>query len=305
MVHTNKRVDGSSSYETIGQVRRYDMIGEGQYILGLGQLLVEGGRRDENLERADRMIRRAGAVGCRIVVLPECLDLGWTSPSAKELAAPIPGPHSDVLAKAAREAGVYVVAGLTERFGAKVYNAAVLISDAGEILALHRKINILSIAQDLYATGDRLGVVETPLGVIGLTVCADNFPDTLVFAHSLARMGAQLILSPSAWAVAANHDNQRDPYGGMWLDAYTQIAQLYDVYMVGVSNVGAVVGGPWDGQKCIGCSMAIGPGGTQLAKAPYGESADTLVTVNVAPVPRSVTGTAWSEFLRKRGYELP
>ena len=245
------------------------MIGEGQYTLGLGQLLVEGGQRDENLERADRMIHRAGTAGCRIVVLPECLDLGWTSPSAKDLAAPIPGPHSDVLAKAAREAGVYVVAGLTERVHArrassKVHNAAVLISDAGEILWVHRKINILSIAQDLYSTGDRLGVVETPLGVIGVTICADNLPDTLVFAHSLARMGAQLILSPSAWAVAANHDNQRDPYGGMWLDAYTQIARLYDVYMVGVSNVGAITGtvgwaevyrllhGDWPGRHATG-----------------------------------------------------
>lgn len=275
------------------------------YTLGLGQLLVEGGQCDENLVRADRMIHRAGTAGCRIVVLPECLDLGWTSPSAKDLAAPIPGPHSDVLAKAACEAGVYVVAGLTERAGPKVYNAAVLISDTGEILGLHRKINILTIAQDLYATGDRLGVVDTPLGVIGLTVCADNFPDTLVFAHSLARMGAQLILSPSSWAVAANHDNQRDPYGGMWLDAYTQIAQLYDVYMVGVSNVGPVIGGPWDGQKCIGCSTVIGPGGTQLAKAPYGEGAETLVTVDIAPMPRKVTGTAWSGFLRERGYSEP
>mgnify|MGYP000508473559 CR=1 FL=1 len=51
--------------------------------------------------------------------------------------------------------------------------------------------------------------------------------------------------------------------------------------------------------------MAIGPGGTQLAKAPYGEGAETLVTVNVTPMPREVTGTAWSDVLRKRGYDVP
>jgi predicted amidohydrolase len=83
------------------------------YRLGMGQMLVEGGRRDENLARADRMIRRAASTGCSIVVLPECLDLAWTSPTALDLAAPIPGPHSDVLADAARDVGIYVVGGLT------------------------------------------------------------------------------------------------------------------------------------------------------------------------------------------------
>ena len=37
-------------------------------------------------------------------------------------------------------------------------------------------------------------------------MAADNFPDSLVLGHSLARMGAQILLSPSAWAVPADHD---------------------------------------------------------------------------------------------------
>ena len=57
------------------------------YKLGMGQLLVVGGQRDANLGRADRMVRRAADAGCSIVVLPECLDLGWTNPTVSELAA--------------------------------------------------------------------------------------------------------------------------------------------------------------------------------------------------------------------------
>lgn len=272
------------------------------YKLGMGQILVEGGQRDANLARADRMIRRAADAGCSIVVLPECSDLGWTSPSVPDLAAPIPGPHSDVLATAAREAGIYVVCGLTERDGERIYNAAVLISDEGEILAKHRKINVLGIEQHLYSTGDRLTVTETPLGTIGIDICADNFSDSLVFAHSLARMGAQLILSPSAWAVPADHSNEQDPYGDTWRVPYETLSRLYGIYVVGVSNVGPVTGGPWDGQKCIGCSMAYAPGGTPLAEAPYGERAEELVVVDVEPVARPVRGTDWHRHLQERGY---
>jgi predicted amidohydrolase len=275
------------------------------YLVGMGQLLVEGGKPDANLTRASRMIQKAADAGCAVVVLPECLDIGWTSPMARELAAPVPGPHSDVLSFAAKDAGIYVVAGLTERDGDRIYNTAVLLSDEGTLLTKHRKINVLDIAQDLYSIGDRLSVVETPLGTIGIDICADNFGCSLVFAHAMARMGAQVILSPSAWAVAATHDNKETPYGGTWRIPYERITRLYDLYVAGVSNVGPVTGGPWDGQKCIGCSMAYGPGGEALASADYGDEAEQLVTFEVSPVERSVSGTSWHGHLQEKGYEGP
>ena len=48
--------------------------------LAMAQMLVEGGRLGENLRRAAEMIAAAASQGCQIVVLPECLDLGWTHP---------------------------------------------------------------------------------------------------------------------------------------------------------------------------------------------------------------------------------
>jgi predicted amidohydrolase len=108
--------------------------------------------------------------GCRLVVLPECLDLDWSDPSARELAQPIPGTHAERLARAAREHRVYVAAGLVERVGDRLDNVAVLIGPQGETLLHHRKINELDITLDLYSVGDRLGVVETELGTIGLNI---------------------------------------------------------------------------------------------------------------------------------------
>jgi predicted amidohydrolase len=247
------------------------------FSIGMGQMLVEGGRPEDNLDRAERMIEEAGRRGCYFLVLPECLDLGWTHPSARDLAQPLPGPYSDRLAAAARRAGVYVVAGLVERDGDRLYNAAVLISPEGELLLKHRKINELDIAHDLYSIGDRLGVADTPFGRVGVTICADNFPGTLAFGESLARMGARLLLSPCAWAVDADHDNGKEPYGGLWKGAYSTLARKFPVTVVGVSNVGWMTGGPWEGRKCIGCSLAVGPGGEVLAEGPYGESAEALL----------------------------
>ena len=272
--------------------------------IGMAQILVEGGRPGPNLDRAVAAIGRAAALGCRAVVLPECLNLGWTEPSARELAQTIPGLHFDRLAEAARTNRVHVAAGLVERSGPRLFNAAVLIGPTGELLLHHRKINELDIALDLYSIGDRLGVVETELGTIGLAICADNFSDSLAVGHVLARMGAQIILSPCAWAVDADHDNARDPYGQLWLDAYSELARLYDVTVIGVSNVGWLTAGPWKGRKCIGCSLAIGPTGV-LVRGPYGEAAEAVTVVEVGARPPVGRGTQVAGELRRRGYVGP
>ncbi len=273
------------------------------YKVGMGQIKVEGGAVKENLARAVSMIEQAAEKGCKIVVLPECLDCGWTYPESAKLAQPVPGAHSDVLAKAAKENNIYVVAGLTEKDGDQTFNTAVLMSGEGDILLKHRKINVLTIAQDIYSIGDRLGVAHTPLGTIGIDICADNFPDTVVFGHAMARMGAQLILAPSAWAVDADHDNVKNPYGNFWLRSHTELANLYDLTIISVSNVGWINAGIWKGRKCIGCSMAVGPGGKKLADSPYGVNAEHLNVVEVTLLPRTVTGTAISKMLKEKGYD--
>ena len=273
--------------------------------LAMGQMLVEGGRPQENLTRAVEMIVQAARQGCQIAVLPECLDLGWAHPSARQSAAEIPGPASGVLCQAASEAGLHVVAGLTERAGSRIYNAAVLIDPGGQVLLKHRKINLLDIEQSVYCTGDRLAVAEIACGVIGVNICADNFPDSLVLGHSVARMGAQLLLSPSAWAVPPDHDPVVEPYGALWEGSYCSLAKLYEMPVVGVSNVGWITGGPWAGRKCIGCSLAVGARGKILAKGAYGVDAQQLIVVEVGLKRKTVTGTDIAPMLRGKGYNGP
>ena len=249
--------------------------------IAMGQMLVEAGQHENNLIRACGMIREAAKKGSNMIILPECMDIGWTHPGAIELAEPIPGKSTDILCNVAKELNIYVVAGLTERYDEKIYNSAIIISNEGEIILTHRKINELSFALDLYSVGDKINIAETQYGRIGLAICADLRPEGNPIGHSLGLMGTRLLLSPSSWAVTPDHDNNLNPYGQEWIDPYREIAQKYQMTVVGVSYVGLVEGGEWDGWKCIGCSVAIGPNGEILAQGTYGEKAEELLTFEV------------------------
>ena len=247
----------------------------------MAQTLVVPGAVDDNLGRAVAAIEAAGLAGCDAVVLPECFDLGWTFPGARDLARPIPGPASERLGAAAASAGLVVVAGLTERDGDRTYNSAVLFGADGTLLAKHRKINELDFARELYSPGTSLQVAETSVGVIGVSICADNAYPTLALGRALAAMGAEILLSPCAWAVPPDFDNSVRAYGDEWVTAYGALARETGMPVVGVSNVGPVVGGEWDGWACIGASLAVGSDGEVILQAPFGDAAEALLTVEI------------------------
>lgn len=269
--------------------------------VGLIQLLVEGGEPGRNLKRAVEMLRVAAERGCQLALLPETLDLGWTHPSARSEAEPIPGCRTEVLANAARELGLYVCAGLTERAGDRTFNTAVFIAPSGELLLTYRKINELTVGHEFYAVGDRLGVVDTPIGRIGVNICADNYYDALEIGHTLARMGAQIILSPSSWTIDYTQLEDRNPYGEKWLRPLKTLSELYGLVILTATSVGYVVGGPYEGKKMVGCSLAVGPAGV-IAQGSYNElSSEVIVTEIDVPV-RKEKGTEIGEMLRRKGY---
>lgn len=270
--------------------------------LALAQMRVEGGALEANLNHAAEMIAEAAEHGAQLVLLPEAMDLGWTDPSALTLAEPVPGGKSArLLSDLARKYHIYICSGLTEKDGDKVYNAAVLINPMGEVILLHHKINELDIGHPYYALGHGLQVVETDLGAIGVMICADASTGQREIPRTLSYMGADVILSPSSWAVPADHNNLDDPYGGTWTNAYIPVAKDFRVWIASCSNVGWMTGGPWKGWKAIGCSMVIGPGGMEVLDAPYGADADTILYVDIKPEPRPGQGTTWHQYWREQG----
>lgn len=264
--------------------------------LAMAQMSVTGGAVNLNLGIACRMIRDAAAAGCQVVLLPEALDTGWTHPSGLHLAEPIPGGSTyRTLADAAARHRLIVCAGLTERSGGRVYNSAVIIDQHGELVLLHRKLNELEIGQAFYAQGDRLGVAHTDVGVLGLMICADGFAHQQAISQTLGYMGADMILSPCAWAVTLDHDNTADPYGSLWRDVYGVVCRQFGVWIVGVSCVGEITEGPWTGHRCIGCSMAVDPDGHVACQGPYGGDAEALLTLDIDLLPRPARGAQWAD----------
>ena len=240
------------------------------FTLGLGQIVVEGGAREANLRGAEEAIRDLASQGADLVLLPEAMNLGWTHPSCHTDAEPIPsGVTCQLLQQLAIELGIHLVAGIIERDRETIYNSAVLVDPKGEFILRHRKINELDIALDCYTPGSSLQVVDTPLGRIGLMICADGFADQLAISRSLAQMGAEIILSPCAWAVPPDYDQVATPYGQIWIDSYTPVCRESNLWIAGCSNVGPINAGPWLGHRCIGNSIVMGPEGKLTLTGPY------------------------------------
>jgi predicted amidohydrolase len=271
-----------------------------EFKLAIVQMYVEPGDLQKNIVHACKLIEKSAAEGADFVLMPEVLDLGWTHPSAKKYADAIPGGKTfETLAAAAKNSNVWLCCGILERDGETIYNAAVIINNEGELVIKHRKLNELDIAHDVYAQGDRLNVCKTPWGTIGLMICADGTAIDHVLARSLCYMGADVILSPSSWAVPPDHDNMKDPYGKTWRDAYMPVAKEFSVWVASASNVGPVTEGPWKNWKCIGCSLVIGPDGKEELMGPYGEHAEKIMFYNIKPLPRPARGTGWYDKIKK------
>jgi predicted amidohydrolase len=273
--------------------------------VGMIQLLVEGGEPDRNLERAVKYIGIAAQEKIDIALLPETLDLAWTHPSVKNEAEPIPGKRSDILCEAAKQHGIYICAGLTEKEGDKTYNTAIFINDVGEIILKYRKINLLWNVEypEYYAVGQTLNVIDTKWGKIGLNICADNYIDGLHIGHTLARMGAQIILSPSSWTVDYSITEGMDPYREKWIKPYKILASYHNMVVLGSTSVGYIVGGPYEGKKMIGCSLAVDKTGI-ISQGEFNEFASDVKVVEFEIPERKEMGTAIGVSLLKRGYKF-
>jgi len=257
--------------------------------IGLGQIEVVPADVTGNLGRAAAAVAEAQRLGAEVLVLPEALDVGWADPRALELAEPLDGGVPlESLRAAAQAASLFVCAGLTERDGGEIYNAAVLIAPDGTVRARHRKVHELDFAAEIYTAGDRLEVVPTPLGTVGMVICADALAPGQPLTRALAQMGAAIILSPCAWAVPPDHDNETTPYGDEWREAYGAVAREFGIPLVGVSSTGRIEHGPWAGHPVIGASLAVGADGRQLHQSPYGRPLVEVIDIPVGLPKRSV-----------------
>ena len=122
------------------------------------------------------------------------------------------GPIQDAMAELAQKLSLWIVAGtlpLRGRSGNKVAPASVVFDANGRQVARYDKIHLFDVdipeKKEIYresATfepGKEPILVETPVGLLGLSVCYDmRFPELY---RQLSARGAQLLAMPAAFTV--------------------------------------------------------------------------------------------------------
>jgi nitrilase len=134
--------------------------------------------------------------GLDLLVMPEALlggypkgadfgvRVGYRTPAGREMfrryweqAIDIPGPETDALCDFARHAGAALVAGVIERDGATLFCSALLVSAAGDIEGVHRKVMPTAAERLIWGQGGASGLVtmQTPVGCVAPAICWENY----------------------------------------------------------------------------------------------------------------------------------
>jgi predicted amidohydrolase len=151
---------------------------------------------EKNLGLWAAKVQEAGKLGLDIVCLSESITLIGTGRTMPQVAEPIPGPSTECLGAAARAGRLWVVAGLTERDGDRLYNTAVLLDREGRLAGKYRKIHLPREEWRQGITpGREYPVFKTDFGTIAIQICYDWFfpePEAI-----FALRGAEILLAPT------------------------------------------------------------------------------------------------------------
>lgn len=252
--------------------------------------------REATIAKAGRLTQEAAAAGAKLVLFPEAFVSGYPaglsfgtvvgrrSPQGRRLwerywrsAVEVPGPATEQLAAAAREAGVYLAIGVIERdiesSGGTLYCTLLYFGPDGRLLGKHRKLKPTAAERFIWGEGDgsTLTVLDTQLGKVGGLICWENY-------MPLARMamyskGAQVYLAPTAdsrdswqatlrhiafegrcYVIGCNQYFRRDMYPAdleAWDELMDQPEELSRGGSAIISPLGDVLAGPLFGAEGI------------------------------------------------------
>ena len=153
--------------------------------------------KDQSIKKACKLIKEAGKNGAELIVFSEAFIPGYpafytvgyeTAPhewtdfmiALQENSILIPGEDTEILGKAASEAGAYLVVGCNEiddRVGScTVFNSLLFIDKYGQVMGKHRKVMPTYTERVYWGMGDGsdLRVYDTEIGRIGGLICWEN-----------------------------------------------------------------------------------------------------------------------------------
>ena len=161
--------------------------------------------RERTVAKAAALIAEASAKGAQLVAFPETWipgypawifgAAGWDDAAQKRAfgrlnanSVDVPSSAVDELCRAAKDAGVVIAMGMTERDARSsrgtLYNSILYISEQGEVLGVHRKLMPTHAERIVWGQGDgsTLHVFDTPLGRVGGLACWEHWMPLTRFA---------------------------------------------------------------------------------------------------------------------------
>lgn len=176
------------------------------------------GDKQKNIDNMIGYIKEAGEKGMDILVFPETVLTGyeWKSPESDPyyqetgkamqvaLAETVPGPTTNLLSGYAKQYGMYIIFGMTQKTDEpiyddgveKVYNAAAVLYPDGRIEA-YQKMHRAGSEAKWSVPGDTPYMFDTQWGKVGLDICRDGhfYPE---LGRYYAAMGCTLLIHPTA-----------------------------------------------------------------------------------------------------------
>ena len=230
-----------------------------------------------NLSEAERLIGMAAAQGARLVVLPEYFAIMGSKESDKVAVreAEGKGPIQKFLARVAKQHKIWLVGGsvpLEASDPKKVRNSCLVYDDKGKLAARYDKIHLFGLdlgneryrEEETIEPGDRVVVVDTPFGRVGLSVCYD-----LRFPELYRAMGdVDLIVLPAAFT---------ETTGKAHWEILVRARAVENLAYVIASAQG---GYHLSGRETHGNSMIVDPWGVVLDRLPRGSG---VVFANINP----------------------
>ncbi len=169
--------------------------------------MASGPNVEGNLSEARRLVANAAEQGAKLVVLPEFFAImGMTEhDKVKVREQPGQGPIQNFMSEMSRKHKIWLMGSIPLAASApdKVRNSLLVYDEGGAQVARYDKIHLFNLtlgnesyneAQTIEA-GDRVAVIDSPFGRIGLAVCYD-----LRFPELFRVMGdVNIIVLPSAF----------------------------------------------------------------------------------------------------------
>lgn len=161
---------------------------------------------EENLDRAERLVREAAAKGAQIILLQELFETPYFCQVQRfdymDLAStPEENAAIERFREVAAELSVVIPVSFYEKAGNTAFNSIAIIDADGSLLGIYRKTHIpdgLPYAEKFYFTPGDTGfrVWDTRYARIGVGICWDQwFPEA---ARAMALLGAEILLYPTA-----------------------------------------------------------------------------------------------------------